>query len=82
MSSDISTNSSSSSFLTTFGGREAAGLYGPGALRSDVAADAEGVLPCVAAASSCRPEDAADPRLNVGVSLRGSGPEVASVPVE
>ena len=39
-------------------------------------------LPCVAVASSCRPEDAMDPGLNVGVSLRGSCPEVASVPVE
>ena len=42
-------------------------------------------LPCVAvaaAASSCRPEGAMDPGLNVGISLRGSCPEVASVPVE
>ena len=41
-----------------------------------MAAGAEGVLPCVAvatAASSGKPEDAADPGLNVGVSLRGSG---------
>ena len=30
LSSDISTNSRSRTFLTTFGGREAAGLYGPG----------------------------------------------------
>ena len=28
--SDISTNSSSNTFLTTFGGRDAAGLYEPG----------------------------------------------------
>lgn len=35
-----------------------------------------------AAASSCTPEDAAGPGLNVGVSSRGSCPAMAGVPVE
>lgn len=78
MSSEISTNSNTNI------SRNVAGLYEPDAPSSVVVAGAGRALSCatVAAASSRRPEDAADPGLNVGMFLRGSDPEVASVPAE
>ena len=75
VSSDISTNSKSRIFLTTLGGRDAAGLYGPWAPTGSGAIGGGRVLfPAVAAAAASRlsPEDSADPGLKVGVSFRGS----------
>ena len=75
VSSDISTNSKSRIFLTTLGGRDAAGLYGPWApMGSGTIGGGRVLLLAVAAAAASRlsPEDSADPGLKVGVSFRGS----------
>ena len=78
-SSLISTKSSASSFLATFGGTAADGLYGPGlwSARSPSSAADDGIVwsAIAAAARTSRPEGAPPLGVNVGTPDRrlGSG---------
>ena len=85
VNSDISTNSNSRIFFTTFRGRDAAGFKGPGVDMSTVAVGSNGLPVDVeadaAAASRSRPEDLPDPGEKRGRSLVGSPPVVKKTQV-
>ena len=88
-SSDISTKSRARIFFTVFGGREAAGLYGPAVWRasSSVAVSlgllkpAVSVLAVAAVARRLRPEGGAEePAVGVNVGRTGSSPKGGMIP--
>ena len=69
--SDISTNSSSNTFFTTFGDREAAGLYGPGVdniATARTGSEGPGAVFVAVMAKVSLPEIAAREDSNVGIN--------------